>query len=151
MFIFFVGGTVEFEIMVREILRRCHQTQVICLGFSMGANIVTRFLTTPFMDQIIKPDATSNPISPASDTDKGFEETVKKEIDEMAGGDASSPMKKEESLDKSLIETENDSGVAELGENRPEKISCVPVNPEEVDSSRVIAGISVCQGYDAIT
>ncbi len=101
--------------MVKEILRRFRQTQIICLGFSMGANIVTRFLATPFMDltdnkpAATAPDATSPAQAPSSGVD---------------------------------VATSKD---------QPVKISSVPEHPEEVDSARVIAGISVCQGYDAVT
>jgi hypothetical protein len=44
--------------MVREVLRRYKHTQVVCFGFSMGGNIVTKFLASPFMARVSS-DATS--------------------------------------------------------------------------------------------
>jgi hypothetical protein len=153
---------VEFEIMVKEILRRFRQTQIICLGFSMGANIVTRFLATPFMDltdnkpAATAPDATSpaQAPTPAPQLDEDLQNSLKNEIDELAGGDFASPVKsredeQEEKEKRSEVES---SGVdVATSKDQPVKISSVPEHPEEVDSARVIAGISVCQGYDAVT
>ena len=42
--IFNYGNTSDYGLMVSEILKRFPSTKVICVGFSMGANLVTKFL-----------------------------------------------------------------------------------------------------------
>ena len=52
--IFNYGNTGDYHLMVNEILKRFPLTKVVCVGFSMGANIVTKYLgekTSP--DRII--------------------------------------------------------------------------------------------------
>ena len=42
--IFNYGTTGDYHLMVTEILKRFPTTKVICVGFSMGANLVTKYL-----------------------------------------------------------------------------------------------------------
>ena len=42
--IFNYGNTGDYHLMVAEILKRFPTTKVICVGFSMGANLVTKYL-----------------------------------------------------------------------------------------------------------
>jgi len=42
--IFNYGNTGDYHLMVNEIVKRFPTTKVICVGFSMGANIVTKYL-----------------------------------------------------------------------------------------------------------
>ena len=42
--IFNYGSTGDYHLMVTEILKRFPTTKVICVGFSMGANLITKYL-----------------------------------------------------------------------------------------------------------
>ena len=42
--IFNYGNTGDYHLMVAEILKRFPSTKVLCVGFSMGANLVTKYL-----------------------------------------------------------------------------------------------------------
>ena len=40
----FLGNTNDYDGMVRHVVTRYPTTKVICIGFSMGGNIVTKYL-----------------------------------------------------------------------------------------------------------
>ena len=42
--IFTVGNTDDYDAMVKDLLKRYPNTKIVCLGFSMGGNLVTKYL-----------------------------------------------------------------------------------------------------------
>ncbi|CAG0919286.1 unnamed protein product [Notodromas monacha] len=65
--IFSYGGTTELETMVRELLVQFSSTKIICFGFSMGGNIVTRFLASSCFDAEKSKDKIKNAAGDAGD------------------------------------------------------------------------------------
>jgi len=45
--IFMYGNTADYAAMIRDIVRRCPSTKVVCVGFSMGGNIIGKYLGEP--------------------------------------------------------------------------------------------------------
>ena len=52
--IFSYGNTIDYNMMVDDLLKRFPMNRMICVGFSMGANLVTKFIgEAPRPDRII--------------------------------------------------------------------------------------------------
>ena len=52
--IFSYGNTIDYNMMVEDLLKRFPMNRMICVGFSMGANLVTKFIgEAPRPDRII--------------------------------------------------------------------------------------------------
>jgi abhydrolase domain-containing protein 2 len=45
--IFTYGNTCDYSAMVKDIVRRYRTTRIVCLGFSMGGNLVTKYIGEP--------------------------------------------------------------------------------------------------------
>jgi len=45
--IFNYGNTCDYSAMVKDIVRRYRNTRIVCLGFSMGGNLVTKYVGEP--------------------------------------------------------------------------------------------------------
>jgi predicted alpha/beta-fold hydrolase len=41
---FLTGNTEDFHGMIRDLTRRFPNTKIICIGFSMGGNLITKYL-----------------------------------------------------------------------------------------------------------
>eukprot|EP00088_Acartia_fossae_P046042 TRINITY_DN4965_c1_g1_i13.p1 TRINITY_DN4965_c1_g1~~TRINITY_DN4965_c1_g1_i13.p1 ORF type:complete len:526 (-),score=152.58 TRINITY_DN4965_c1_g1_i13:280-1857(-) len=45
--IFNYGNTCDYSAMIKDIVRRYRNTRIVCLGFSMGGNLVTKYIGEP--------------------------------------------------------------------------------------------------------
>lgn len=41
---FFVGNTDDYEAMIKHVLHKYPNTRLVCVGFSLGGNLVTKYL-----------------------------------------------------------------------------------------------------------
>jgi len=45
--IFMYGSTCDYSAMVKDIVRRYRSTRIVCVGFSMGGNLITKYIGEP--------------------------------------------------------------------------------------------------------
>ena len=45
--IFMYGNTADYAAMIKDVVRRFPTTNMVCVGFSMGGNLITKYLGEP--------------------------------------------------------------------------------------------------------
>ena len=45
--IFMYGNTADYAAMIKDVVRRFPTTNIVCVGFSMGGNLITKYLGEP--------------------------------------------------------------------------------------------------------
>ena len=41
------GNTADYAAMIKDVIRRFQNTNIVCVGFSMGGNLITKYLGEP--------------------------------------------------------------------------------------------------------